>query len=138
MAIDSGAAATVAPRGAFDDDLIETSRTKTEIFATASGHRMPNYGEQRIRGMSSGGFGMNITAQVTDVKKPFISVQEMCRKGARVIFKENGPTIRNEKSGIEIPMVQRNGQYLIELEIAVIGAASAAAGPTFSRPEYLL
>ena len=81
---------------------------------------------------------MNITAQVTDVKKPSISVQEMCRKGNHVIFKENGPTIRNEKSGIEIPMVQRNGQYLVELEIAVIGSTSAAAGSTFSRPEYLL
>ena len=81
---------------------------------------------------------MNITAQVTDVKKPQISVQEMCRKGNRVIFKENGPAIKNEKSGVEAPMAQRNGQYLIELEIVVIGSASAAAGPTFSRPEYLL
>ena len=42
------------------------------------------------------------------------------------------------KSGIEIEMVQRNGQYLIELEIAVIGSTSAAAGSTFSRPENLL
>ena len=81
---------------------------------------------------------MNITAQVTDVKKPLIHKQDKCRKGNHVIFKESGPTIRNNKSGIEIPMAQRNGQYLIELEIAVIGTASAAAGPTFSRPEYLL
>jgi len=81
---------------------------------------------------------MNITAQATDVKKPLISVQEMCRKGNRVRFKEDGPAIKNCKTGIETPMVQRNGQYLIELEIAVIGTASAAAGPTFSRPEYLL
>ena len=102
MTIDSGAAAPVVPRGAFDDDLIETSRTKTEVFATASGHRMPNYGEQRIRVMS-GGIGMNITAQVTDVKKPLIPVQEMCRKGNHVILKENGPTIRNGKPGIETP-----------------------------------
>ena len=50
----------------------------------------------------------------------------------------NGPRIRNDKSGIEAPMMQRTGQYLIELEIAVIGSASAAVGPTFSRPEYLL
>ena len=57
---------------------------------------MPNYGEQFIKAMSSNGIGMNITAQVTDVKKPLISVQEMCRKGNRVIFKEHGPIIRNE------------------------------------------
>ena len=138
MTIDSGAAATVAPRGASDDDLIETSRNKIEVFATASGHRMPNYGGQRIKAMSNSGIGMNITAQVTDVKKPLISVQEMCCKGDHVIFQENRPIIRSEKSGIEIEMAQRNDQYLIELEIAVIGSTSAAAGSTFSRPEYLL
>ena len=99
---------------------------------------MPKYGEQRIKAMSSGGIGMNITAQVTDVKEPLISVQEMCRKGNYLTSKENGPIIRNEKSGIEIEMAQRDDQYLIELEIAVVGSASAAVGPTFSRPEYLL
>ena len=76
MTIDSGAAATVAPKGAFDDALVRTSRTESEVFATASGHRMPNYGEQRIQAKSHGGVNMNITAQVTDVKKPFIAVQE--------------------------------------------------------------
>ena len=40
---------------------------------------------------------MNITAQVTDVKKPLIPVQGMCKKGNRVIFREDGPIIRNEK-----------------------------------------
>ena len=39
MTIDSGAAAAVVPKGAFDDDLIRTSRTETEVVATASGHR---------------------------------------------------------------------------------------------------
>ena len=138
MTIDSGAAATVAPRGDFDDDLIRASRTETEVFATASGHRMPNYGEQRIKAMSNNGIGMNITAQVTDVKKPLISVQEMCKKGNHVIFRENGLIIRNEESGIEIEMAQGGDQYLIDLEIAVIGSTSAAAGSIFSRPECLL
>ena len=45
MTIDSGAAATVVPRGAFDTQLVETARTRNEVFATASGQRMPNYGE---------------------------------------------------------------------------------------------
>ena len=81
--------------------------TRTDVFATASGHRMPNYGEQRIRAMSTSGTCLNITAQVTDVKKPLISVQEMVSKGNRVIFKADGPTIRNCKTGIEIPMIQR-------------------------------
>jgi len=109
MTIDSGAAATVVPRGAFDAKVIETLRTRTEVFATASGHRMPNYGEQRIRAMSTSGTCLNNTAQVTDVKKPLISVQEMVSKGNHVIFKANGPTIRNCKTGIEIPMIQRGG-----------------------------
>ena len=55
-----------------------------------------------------------------------------------MISMENGPSIRNEKSGIEIEMAQRNGQYIIELEVAAIGSTCAAAGSTFSRPEYLL
>ena len=89
MTSDSGAAATVVPRGAFDDDLIRASRTETEVFATASGHRMPTYGNQRIKAMSNNGIGMNITAQATDVKKPLISVQEMCKKGNHVVSREN-------------------------------------------------
>ena len=71
---------------------------------------MPNYGEQRIQAKSNNGIGMSIIAQVTDVKKPLISVQEMCKKGNHVIFRENGPIIRNEKIGIEIEKAQRNGQ----------------------------
>ena len=141
MTIDSGAAATVVPRGAFDTQLVQTARTRSEVFATASGQRMPNYGEQRIRGVSTSGTLLNITAQVTDVKKPLISVQEMVNKGNQVIFKTDGPIIRNCKSGLEIPMVERGGQYLIELEIAAVsgdGSASSSSGPIFSRPEPLL
>ena len=82
---------------------------------------------------------MNITAQVTDVKKPLISVQEMCKKGNHVIFKDDGPISRNEKSGIQIEMIQRNGQYIIELEVnGVEGDPVSAAGSTFSRPEQNL
>ena len=55
-----------------------------------------------------------------------------------MIFREDGPIIRNEKSGIEIEMAQRNGQYIIELESAAIGPICAADGSTFSRPEHLL
>ena len=136
MTIDSGAAATVVPKGAFDDALVRTSRTESEVFATASGHRMPNDGEQRIQAKSHRGVNMNITAQVTDVKKPLISVQEMCKKGNHVVFKEDAPIIRNEKSGIEVEMVQRNGQYIIELEVnGVEGNSVAAAGSTFSCVE---
>ena len=141
MTIDSGVAATVVPRGAFNTQLLQTARTRSEVFATASGQRMPNYGEQRIRGLSTSGTLLNITAQVTDVKKPLISVQEMVSKGNQVIFKTDGPIIRNCKSGLEIPMVERGGQYLIELEIAVVsgdGSASSSSGPIFSRPEPLL
>ena len=124
------------PRGAFDDEVVQTCRTRTEVFATASGHRMPNYGGQRIRALS-GGTCLNITAQVTDVKKPLISVQEMVLKGNHVIFKADGPTIRDCKTGIETPMIQRGGQYLIELGIATVGSSSAASGPIFSRPESM-
>ena len=129
------------PRGAFNTRLLQTARTRSEVFATASGQRIPNYGEQRNRGLSTSGTLLNITAQVTDVKKPLISVQEMVNKGNQVIFKTDGPIIRNCKSGLEIPMVDRGGQYLIEFEIAAVsgdGSASSSSGPIFSRPEPLL
>jgi len=139
MTIDSGAAATVVPKGAFDEPMVRTNRTESEVFATASGRRMPNHGEQKIKATSHGGVNMNITAQVTDVKKPLISVQEMCKKGNHAIFKDDGPIMRNDKSGIEIEMIQRNGQYIIELEVnGVEGDSVAAAGSTFSRPEQNL
>ena len=95
MAIDSGVAATVVPKGAFDDPMTRASRTESEVFATASGHRMPNYGEQRIQAKSHYGVNVNITAQVPDVKKLLISVQEICKKGDHVIVKDDGPITRN-------------------------------------------
>ena len=63
----------------------------------------------------------------------------MCKKGNRVIFKEDGPIIRNATSGIEIEMAQRSGQYIIELEVdGVEGDSVAAVGSTFGRPEQNL
>ena len=63
----------------------------------------------------------------------------MCKKGNHIIFKGDGPVVRNDKSGNEIEMIQRNGQYIIELEVnGVEGDSVAAAGSTFSRPEQNL
>ena len=60
-------------------------------------------------------------------------------KGDRIMFNDGGPIIRNDKSGLEIEMTQRNGQYIIELEVnGVEGDSVAAAGSTFSRPEQNL
>ena len=63
----------------------------------------------------------------------------MNKKGHHSLFKDDGPIIRNEKSGIEIEITQRNGQYIIELEVnGVDGDSAAVAGSTFSRPEQNL
>ena len=55
------------------------------------------------------------------------------QKGDRVISKDDRPIIRNGKSGIEIEMIQRNGQYVIELEANGVDGGPSA-GSTFSRP----
>ena len=63
----------------------------------------------------------------------------MCKKGNSVIVKDDGPIIRNDKSGIEIEMIQRSGQCVIELEMnGVEGDSVAAAGSAFIRPEQNL
>ena len=76
---------------------VELKLKYLEVFATASGHRMPNYGEQRIQAKSNNGIGMNIIAQATDVKKPLISVQEMCKKGNHVISMEMDPSFATRR-----------------------------------------
>ena len=67
---------------------------------------------------------MNISAQATDVKKHFISVQEVCKKGNRVTFKEDGPIIRNEKSGIEIEIIQRKGSASLSWKLRQLAQLS--------------
>ena len=137
LAIDNGAAVSVVPEGTFNEPLQITEHVKSETYRSASGHAMPNLGEQHVTAKASNGANFGLTVQVAGVVKPFISVQEVCRKGNEVIFSREKPVIRNISSGVELEMTKKNGQYVVELEVNAIDGDSAT-GSTFSRPEQNL
>ena len=137
LTIDSGAAVSVVPKGTFNEPLQIAERVKSEMYRSASGHAMPNLGEQHVTAKASNGANFGLTVQVAGVMKPLISVQEICQKGNEVIFSREKPVIRNISSGVELEMTTKNGQYVIELEVNWVDG-DPVAGSTFSRPEQNL
>ena len=57
---------------------------------TANGTEMPNRGEQRVRVQTREGAMCMLKMQVTDVRKPLMSVAKICDAGHKVTFSSHG------------------------------------------------
>ena len=77
VTMDSGAAATVAPRGTSIAKLGPVTKANCTNFRAANGNRIPKLGEQFIKGATADGREVKFRAQAADVTKPLASVHEM-------------------------------------------------------------
>ena len=66
---------------------------------TADGTVMPNRGEQRVRVKTREGNLCELKMQVTDVRKPLMSVSKICDAGHSVTFRSDGGEIVDERTG---------------------------------------
>jgi len=73
VTMDSGAAATVVPRGTSIAKLGPVTKANCTNFRVANGSRIPNLGEQFIKGATSSGREIKFRAQVAYVTKPLAS-----------------------------------------------------------------
>lgn len=69
--------------------------------------------------------------EVTDVKKPVLSVNRICEKGNVVQFgrKEGESFIKNSSSGEWVPLRMRNKSYVMDVQLCVDSAAEESVCP---------
>ena len=123
--MDSGAAVTVVPRGADNTAIAPTTKPNCNHFRVANGEKIPNLGEEVLAGTTANGRGLRFKAQVADVTKPLASVQEICDSGCTVTFGPDRTFIRDSRTGKEIEMRKKIGQFAVDLHIDAVTGSSA-------------
>lgn len=116
--LDSGAAECVCGSGHFGDVKLESDpgrpKANTE-YVTADGMRIPNLGEKRVHGTTSGGSPLNVRFQVTQVEKPLMAVSKLVDAGHTVQFNEKGGQIVNNRSGRITEFRRKDGVYVLDM-----------------------
>ena len=132
ITVDSAAEESCWPKdlgGAF-----ETVPSKRNlVLKTANGGEMKHYGEKQVtfRGPLAEDI-IGLKFQVTDVRKPLLSVRRLTDKGNTVQFSEEPGEcyILNKATGKKIPMERRGAPFIIKANFV-----KAAGCQGFPRPE---
>ena len=80
----------------------------------ASGTRIPNMGEQRIRFMTRDGVVASLLFQVARVNKPLCSVSKLIDDNMRVVFDKTGSYILNKTTGEVMRIKRERGVFVLE------------------------
>ena len=120
LAIDSGAVTTIAPAGAIPGvKPRETEATRRGVtHAVANGGEIKKKGEITLRGIADNGTKTNVIAQASAVTKPLASAREILKGGNRIVMEEEISYIENMKTKKRIPILRRNGMFVVTMKIA--------------------
>ena len=117
LAVDSGATETVV--NAEEAKTVPTEpgqASKAGVkYIMANGDVIENEGEKVMHVSFSEGVERLITAQVTDVTKPLLSVSQMVRAGNTVVFSPEGSYIWERESGEYMEMEEVKGMYMLKV-----------------------
>lgn len=115
MTIDTGAAVTVCPKGEFGEFPVEEGAGKKAgvSYRSASGGRMENEGEKKVKFHTEEGHKRGITFQVCDCTKPLISAAEIVAAGNRIVLDSNGSFIENKRTGQKTKLIKENGVFVM-------------------------
>ena len=119
-AVDSGSLDCVGPPTMAPGVPIKESKgsRKGQQYGSASGHKIPNMGEQNIIGMLENGSEKAMNFQVAEVTRPLLSVGRICDRGNQVLFGQNGGVIMNLKTGeVNNFYRDRDGMYQLDFWI---------------------
>ena len=89
---------------------------------------MDNLGEKRLKVMTKEGRQCELKMQVTDVRKPLMSVARVCDAGHTVVFRRDGGEIVDNETGKATKFSRVNNVYRLEVELP-----SAKVYPTVFR-----
>ena len=101
ITIDSGASGNVISEEFAPQVKVRASQGSREGVrnVTATGGTMSNRGEKHIHVLTTEGHKCMLNMQVTDVKKPLMSVARICDAGHEVVFQSGGGYVKHTGSG---------------------------------------
>jgi hypothetical protein len=128
ITIDSGASENVISEKQAPHVKVRPSQGSREgvRYVTANGETMPNKGEKHIQVKTNEGHKCMLNMQVTDVKKPLMSVARICDAGHQVIFRNDGGTIIHTETGQTTKFQRIDNVY--RLKVGIVNE------PVFRRP----
>jgi hypothetical protein len=120
ITIDSGASENViGPSMLPSVPVVESEGSKEGVmYVTANGTVMPNRGEQHVHVTTKEGHKCMLNMQVTDVKKPLMSVARICDAGHEVTFTSGGGSIRHVKTGQVTRFNRVDNVYRLKVDLA--------------------
>lgn len=123
--VDSAADESCWPVGQGDAYPTKAASRKM-VLRTANGGDMGHYGEKEIIFKYEGGEAkdpVGLKFQVTDVRKPLLAVRRLVEKGNKVVLAggEGESYIKNEATGVKIPIKKKGGSFVIEAHFVMRG-----------------
>ena len=133
--IDSAADESCWPVGQGDAFPTRAS-SKNLVFKTANGGDMTHYGQKEVLfkyGDSVDPLGL--VFQVTDVRKPLLSVRRLVERGNKVVLSAGESYVYHPVSKTKVPVKKMGGSFVIEANfIKQVEAVASGASSTFARP----
>ena len=119
ITIDSGASENViGPSMVPSIPVVESEGSKEGVmYVTANGTVMPNRGEQHVHVVTKEGHKCMLNMQVTDVKKPLMSVARICDAGHEVVFTAGGGMIKHVKTGQVTKFNRVDNVYRLKVDL---------------------
>lgn len=123
LTIDSGAAEHVIGPDTLPHIPTQPSEgSKNGVhYVTANGTKMANQGEQVISAKTCSGQACRFKLQVTNVRRPLMSVGRICDAGHRVVFGANGGYIQSVATGERVPFRRDNNVYRLGVTVPGVG-----------------
>jgi hypothetical protein len=116
--VDSGAAETVCKKtDATDFPTIYGGSESLTKYIMPNGEIVGNDGEKHLKVKIAEGERFIARTQLTDVRKPLMSVSKVCDEGNIVVFKQNGGCIQSEKTGKKTSFSREGNVYALEMDL---------------------
>ena len=114
FAVDSGATETVMnDQQVTSIPTVSGNKIKTK-YRTANGEIIENEGEKDMLMCTSEGINRIIKAQVTEVRRPLMSVSKLVKAGNTVVFDQQGSYIYDKDTGETMSLQEDNGMYVLK------------------------
>ena len=83
-------------------------------YKLADGSFIPHKGQKTFKAVTYEGLEKQLTASVTDVDKPLLSVAQIVRSGSRVVFDRSGSYVEDENKE-KIWLEQQGGLFTLKM-----------------------
>ena len=128
--VDSGAADHVMPLGWLAWIVVTASLGSLSgvNFISATGAKIPNKGEQKVRFMTPEGTWATWVFQVAGINKPLVSVSKLIADGWRVVFDQDRSYLLHKRTGHTIDLKCERGIFTVDAYVE-----PASGSPDFTR-----